>query len=693
MVAHADTPPAHRPEYHSSPMLDSDDDESIPPPPPPPPQDSVNANVYYNKSTEAFHDHDQEFDSEAIMMGQDHHQVAKPVKKWRLLKKEAEHVLVPQQEEEEEEKFNSGVVGAGAGAGTSGATRPLNGPTLQGHFRGIHHAQEFEEEEAGMDDIEVPSSSVVARMNWSEKQQQKKKSRFRWALLLLLGFAALVAIIVGSVAGSKKSKGDDNVTSSSSRNSPNLNTPMGQFLLSDPSISQETKDALEDPNSSASQALDWMIHDEANTEYAFENDGADLDAEAQEQFKERFAAASLGKALGSDNFVNANGWMTNSHICDWEGIGCDDNAAAAGGGAAATAGTRALQDALDTRTAARVVNRIIMNENNLSGSIPSEISMFTHATQLILYSNQITGTIPQTLYQMTQLTGLDLYDNKLTGTISDDIGNWSNMVGLYLSENNLAGSIPTTIGGMNRLVAVWLDGNQLTGPIPSEMGNISGLNQLLLSNNQLTGGIPENLANAPLERLAVDNNVALFLTSESTTFPTFLLNMQTLQRLSMRKVNLQGPIPTMVRGNLSSLTRLYLDSNVLTGTLQNNIAFLQQLEEFSVADNAQLGGAIPTSLGQMRRLNFLDLSNCGFEGAIPSELSGATLLEELYLNQNKLEGAVPTELGALVNLRVLRVDINRNIESVPTEVCQIGIPTLLAGCEATCECCTDNCAR
>jgi hypothetical protein len=663
-------------------MLDSDDDESIPPPPPPPPPPQDD----YKKSTEAFHDHEIESDT----MVEDY-RVAKPVKKWRLLKKEAEHVLVPQEE------------GGHTAEVERDVPRASNGPTLQGHFRGIHNAQKFEEEEAGMDDIEVPSSSVVARMNWAEKQHKKKKRRFRLAILLLLGLAALVAIVVGSVVGSSRgSKGNGNASSSSNRNSSNLNTPLGKFLMSDPTVSQATKDALEDPNSSASQALDWMIHDDANSDYAAllaQDEGAlQNDENVQEEFKERFAAASLGKAFSSDIFLNGNGWMSNAHVCDWEGIGCDGaqgNDGAGGDTAATTVGARALQTESSQQQAlgGRVVSRIILNDNNLSGSIPPEISLFSHVTQLVLYQNQITGSIPQELYQMTKLTGLDLYDNDLTGTLSEDIGNWSSMVGLYLSKNSLVGSIPSTIQGMSRLEAVWLDENQLTGPIPSEMGNIPVLKELLLSNNQLTGGIPENLANAPLQSLDLDNNQALFVTSESPSFPTFLLDMQSLERLSMRQVNLQGPIPTMARGNLSSLTRLYLDSNILTGSLQNNIAWLQKLEKLSLANNVQVGGAIPTSLGQMPNLKVLDLSNCRFEGNVPSQLAGAILLEELYLNQNYLEGAVPTELGALVNLQVLRLDSNVNIQSVPTEVCQIGIPTLLAGCEATCDCCTDNCAR
>ena len=54
---------------------------------------------------------------------------------------------------------------------------------MQGHFRGIQNAQHFHEEEAGMDEIEGPSSSVVARMNQSELKRSKRSSLLKFVLL------------------------------------------------------------------------------------------------------------------------------------------------------------------------------------------------------------------------------------------------------------------------------------------------------------------------------------------------------------------------------------------------------------------------------------------------------------------------------------------------------------------------------
>ena len=76
---------------------------------------------------------------------------------------------------------------------------------MQGHFRGIQNAQHFHEEEAGMDEIEGPSSSVVARMNQSELKRSKHSSLLKFGLIMLLGIC-LLATILGVVLGRGNSK-------------------------------------------------------------------------------------------------------------------------------------------------------------------------------------------------------------------------------------------------------------------------------------------------------------------------------------------------------------------------------------------------------------------------------------------------------------------------------------------------------
>ena len=127
--------------------------------------------------------------------------------------------------------------------------------------------------------------------------------------------------------------------------------------------------------------------------------------------------------------------------------------------------------------------------------------------QLVLNGNQLVGTIPPELGNLEILQYLDLHDNQLNGEIPPEIGKLSNLENLYLSDNQLAGQIPSELGNLTKLRHLWLARNSLSGAIPPELGNLSKLTWLSLSGNQLTGCIPEALRDVErndLDRLGLD---------------------------------------------------------------------------------------------------------------------------------------------------------------------------------------------
>ena len=81
---------------------------------------------------------------------------------------------------------------------------------------------------------------------------------------------------------------------------------------------------------------------------------------------------------------------------------------------------------------------------------------------------------------LSSLAGLYLNDNQLTGPIPTELGKLVKLTELYLSRNRQW--VPGTgyEGG-------------LEGPIPAELGNLTNLTQLNLGNNRLTGAIPTEL--------------------------------------------------------------------------------------------------------------------------------------------------------------------------------------------------------
>ena len=65
--------------------------------------------------------------------------------------------------------------------------------------------------------------------------------------------------------------------------------------------------------------------------------------------------------------------------------------------------------------------------------------------ELRLDDNALTGPIPTQVGQLTSLEWLDLDDNALSGPIPTEVGQLTSLNGLYLNDNALTGSIPVVV--------------------------------------------------------------------------------------------------------------------------------------------------------------------------------------------------------------------------------------------------------
>ena len=66
-----------------------------------------------------------------------------------------------------------------------------------------------------------------------------------------------------------------------------------------------------------------------------------------------------------------------------------------------------------------------------------------------------------------RVTELNLIDNELSGSIPSELGNLANLTELNLSSNQLSGSIPSELGNLTNLTLLWLADNQLSGCVPA----------------------------------------------------------------------------------------------------------------------------------------------------------------------------------------------------------------------------------
>ncbi|KAL7490391.1 hypothetical protein ACHAWT_000019, partial [Skeletonema menzelii] len=138
-----------------------------------------------------------------------------------------------------------------------------------------------------------------------------------------------------------------------------------------------------------------------------------------------YALKAFYFATNGDSWDINSGWLDSSQSeCDWFGVTCDDE---------------------------NIVTSLDLGNNNLSGSIPTEIGLLKSLEYLYLYTHQLTGTIPSEIGLMENLTVLDLYNNQLNGTIPSEIGLMENLEKLDLAVNDLTGTIPSEIGLMKNL--------------------------------------------------------------------------------------------------------------------------------------------------------------------------------------------------------------------------------------------------
>lgn len=395
---------------------------------------------------------------------------------------------------------------------------------------------------------------------------------------------------------------------------------------------------------------------------------------SQANIQDSLAVVAIYNSTNGSNWNNNTNWLTNARLYTWSGLGVPF-----------------------------IINRVTsidLENNNLTGSIPSEIGKLTSLERLSMFWNNLSGPIPSELGNLINLEDLSIFHNNLSGSIPPELGNLSSLVDLYLSDNNLTGFIPSELGNLSSLEYLTLQYNNLSGPIPPEISNLSNLVSLDLGDNKLTDPIPPEIGNlSNLEHLIIDyNNLSglippeignltnlrlMHLSNNNLTgaIPQELGNITTLMDLRLHYNNLSGPIPPELGnltnlkdlrlhysnltgpipqelGNLSNLEKLYLYNNNLTGPIPSEIGKAKSLELLSLNNN-KLTGPIPPELGNITSLRSLNLGNNNLTDTIPLELGNITSLEKLYLNNNNLTGPIPLKLGNITSLNRLELQHNK----------------------------------
>ncbi|KAM1540760.1 hypothetical protein ACFX10_005398 [Malus domestica] len=131
--------------------------------------------------------------------------------------------------------------------------------------------------------------------------------------------------------------------------------------------------------------------------------------------------------------------------------------------------------------------------------------------------------------------------------------------------------------------------------------------------------------------------------------------------IRMSYLGLTGTIHESV-GCLRNLTYLILSNNTIHGRIPDTFGKLTNLQVLDLSRN-QLNGSIPASLGRLVSLEYLYLQYNLLSQGIPQSFGSLTKLTELNLQFNMLSGSIPKDFGNLLRLKIM--DLSENQLSGP----------------------------
>ncbi|KAJ8542748.1 hypothetical protein K7X08_005271 [Anisodus acutangulus] len=125
------------------------------------------------------------------------------------------------------------------------------------------------------------------------------------------------------------------------------------------------------------------------------------------------------------------------------------------------------------------LSKLVLRNNNISGSIPPNIGEYQSLSLLDLSFNNLAGRIPDAVFNLCSLTHLFLGDNKLTGVLPTQKSQFLQTIDL--SYNGLSGSFPSWVNEQN--LQLNLVGNNFTIEQSDNSSLPSGISEIFQLRN------------------------------------------------------------------------------------------------------------------------------------------------------------------------------------------------------------------
>ncbi|KAG6492934.1 hypothetical protein ZIOFF_047905 [Zingiber officinale] len=230
-------------------------------------------------------------------------------------------------------------------------------------------------------------------------------------------------------------------------------------------------------------------------------------------------------------------------------------------------------------------------------------------------------------------------NNSLSGTIPSTLQHCNQLVVIDLSCNKLSGAIPRWFGRrLSVLRVLSLRSNNFTGAIPQQLSLIPSLQVLNLAHNNLFGSLPPSFGKFTSMMASQNTNKSAPLYGGSIYY---------LESVIITAKDIELQFTTM----LSIVTSIDLSNNNLSGHIHIEITNLHGLHFLNLSMNHFLGNILD-KIGLMSQLESLDLSKNNLSSRISLSISALYSLSILNLSYNNLIGKIPTgsQLQTFTNL-------------------------------------------
>ncbi|KAI3856798.1 hypothetical protein MKW92_044761 [Papaver armeniacum] len=386
------------------------------------------------------------------------------------------------------------------------------------------------------------------------------------------------------------------------------------------------------------------------------------------QDKDRIALLTFKSSL-EDPSNRLSSWKIegrHQNCCTWHGIQCS--------------GDSSHVISIDLRN---IEGESLFSQNqdpqntSLSGKLSTSIFNITHLEYLDLSFNDFQfSTIPHGFSNLKKLTHLDLGSSNFLDSITTQFENMSSLQYLDIScdyASLLTSSSINWVRDLTNLKVLNLRGFDLYESASTQKNFVKSISSL------------SNLRHLELSRCNISR--PLFLMHEF-----FHLTRLTSLRMSENNLHLQFPI---LHANLtSSLSILNLSYCGLQGT-PGHLPYLPKLKELDVSSNpdlnvnlsllfehqlpqlqtlaiseTKLNGSIPSSIINAPVLTSLTASDCSIK-QLPSSIFNLSRLRYLDLSANSITGYLPGSLSNLKNLQFLSLSYNNFQGPIPELICEI----------------------